>query len=266
MMDGLGVPLDHWVPSEEHALTFELDEEQFQGVISLYLDPEGVELEWDTYDWATVLEYPVSCTQIAVVVEAECDEPVTERQFLPMAQRQTHRYLNGILSHVRVELGQYWVRSLPLSALYLVSFVQETKAKWVHEDRETPVLEGIHSLGHRHALATDHYELLHSREWHAPFGPVTEDAWKEIHRSLLDQRHSPEKELIGNAKHHFSTLEYRTAAVKAVTALEVGLSPFVRERSKSKGVWHGGPQVPIVVSAWLLASPSICRPCWASTN
>ena len=105
MVDGFGVPLDYWVPSHEHALTFELEEEEFEGLISLYLDPEGVELEWDTHDWATVLEYPLSCTQIAVLIEAECEESVTEKQFLAMAQRQTHRYLNGILSYVRVELG-----------------------------------------------------------------------------------------------------------------------------------------------------------------
>lgn len=238
MMDGLGVPLDYWVPSQEHALTFELREEAFNGLISLYLDPEGVELEWDTHDWQTVLEYPVSCTQIAVVIAAESEEDVTDRQFLAMAQRQTHTYVNGILSYVRVELGQYWVRSLPLSAMYLVSFLEETKAMWLDEDRQKPVLEGVDSWEETHALATDYYELQHSHEWYAPFGPLTQDEWNQIHSRVLQQQHSTEQELMGNAKHHFSTLEFRTAAVEAVAALELGLSSFVRERSKAKGVSH----------------------------
>jgi len=128
------------------------------------------------------------------------------------------------------------VRSLPLSALYLVSFAQETKAKWVDGERETSVLEGINSWKHPHALATDYYEVLHSHEWYAPFSPLTMDAWKDIPRSLLEQHHSPEKELMGNAKHHFSTHEYRTATVEAVTALELGSSAFVRERYKCKAL------------------------------
>jgi len=235
MVDGLGIRQDYWVPSEEHALTFGLEEEQFEGGISLCLDPEGVELDWDTYDWETVLEYPLSCTQIGVVIEAECEEQVTESQFLAMAQRQTHRYVNGILAHVRVELGQYWVRSLPISALYLVSFVEQTKARWVHEDGETPVLEGIHSWVDQHPLATDYYELMHSREWCVPFSPLTKDEWEGFQRSLLDQPHSTEKELVGNARHHFSTREYRTAAVEAVAALEVGLTALVRQRTSPEG-------------------------------
>ncbi|HUS71404.1 MAG TPA: hypothetical protein VM075_11605 [Anaerolineae bacterium] len=236
MVDGLGVPQDYWVPSEEDALTFALDEEKFVGIISLYLDPEAVALDWDTHDWETVLEYPLSCTQIAVVVEAECDETATEREFLAMAQRQTHRHVNSILAQVRVDLGQYWVRSLPLSALYLVSFVQETKARWLHGDSETPVLEGIQYLGDQHPLAADYYELVHSRESLIPFVPLTKDAWEDIQSSPVEQHHSLKWELVGNARHHFSTMEYRTAAVEAVTALEVGLSSFVRERSKRTGV------------------------------
>lgn len=235
MMDGLGVPLNCWVPSEQHALTFGLCEERLEGVISLYLDREGVELDWDTYDWETVLEYPLCCTQIGVIIEAECEEEVTEREFLAVAQRQAHKYVNGILSHVRVELGQYWVRSLPISAVYLVSFVEETKATWVDEDHETPVLEGIHTLGHRHPLGTDYYQRLSSVNYHATYSPLTKDAWEEMGASLLDQRENPQKELIGNAKHHFDTHEFRTAVVEAMTAMEVGLSSFVRERSKSKG-------------------------------
>jgi hypothetical protein len=239
MVGGLGLPQDYWVPSQEYALTFAFDDERFVGAISVYLEPEGVELDWDTHDWETVLEYPLSCTKLGVLIEAECDDESTEREFLAMAQRQTHRYVNGILACVRVQLGQYWVRSLPISALYLVAFVQETKAKWLYEDHETRVLDGIDSLGDRHPLTTEYYELLRSADYHAPYSPLTKDVWDEIGTLVADRHENPEKELIGNAKHHFDTREFRTAAVEAVAALEVGLSSFIRQRARSKGAEGG---------------------------
>lgn len=222
------IDLHHWMPTDQDAIVFPFQKGKLKGIVSLNLDPEAVKPDYVVYgsgeqDWDVL---PGSCNQVIVRIEAECDGEVSDREFLSAAQALTARYLNKMLSYVRIELGQYWISLTRISEWGLYYFLLQAQAKWMDGHSEqvldswdialaTPPISDFYD----HSLALD------------------KTRWESISHFIQEEsEHDLAKMLMANAKQHFEDGNYRMAAVEALTSLDVGLTPFVRKRCKERGI------------------------------
>lgn len=229
MRDQFKGPLDPWMPTDQNALVFEVQAEKMRGTISLNVDPEGahIDWEWDGME-PEVLEYTESCNQLVVVIDAECDDAVTETEFIHFARELAHRYVNRMLSYIRVELGQYWVSSIPIARWDHWYFRLRTRATWLHGRNETPAM---------FAEITEWPAVPPISEFDDGINALDRTVRDSIYHFIEEERDpDPQRELIANAKRHFANGDYRTAAVEAVAALEVALYGFTSKRCKERGI------------------------------
>lgn len=225
------IALDNWAPREADTIDLAFDEEGLRGTISLDVPSESVETEW-AFDerGQPLVEYPIACSQLEVRIEADWGTDWAENEpCLEVAQQLTDRCVTRVLWHLAVQFGQYWVGSLPIREWSLRYFLIAGNALWLDESGESPV------LGEKDAMFA-----------FPPFRDVWESSlalsrarWKELGHAM-EGEHEPEpsRSLMANAKRHFGNGEYRAAVVEAVAALEVGLSPLIRQRCKKKGISH----------------------------
>lgn len=225
------IALESWAPSETDSINLAFDEESLRGTISLNLPSDSIGKEWEFDERGQPLfERPIACSQLEVRIEADwgADWAENEARF-KVAQRLTDRCVNTLLSYLAAKFGQYWVGSLPIREWSLRYFLKAGNALWVDESGESPV------LGQKDALFA-----------YPPFRDVWESSlalgsarWKELGYAI-ESEHEPElsRSLMASAKRYFENGEYRAAVVEAVTALEVALSPLIRQRCKEKGISH----------------------------
>jgi len=241
------ISLYYWMPGDEDDLTFEFRRGNITGSIYINLDPEAVEYDelTDTAgDWFRV---PLSCSRVVVRIEAECNGETTDREFLEAAKVRADKHLNDMLTYVRCELGQYWVGSMRISDWNLDYFLDRADAHWIHEQGESRVLEGVAKWfasppdrAFETAEISDFYSIvsLDKDKWDRIAGFVRGgEPYADLARTLM-----------ANAKRYFDEGEYRMAGVEAVTALEVLLPTFVKERLQERAICLPGPPG----LAWLL--------------
>ena len=107
-------------------------------------------------------------------IEGECDDEVTDKEFLRIAQALTAKYLNNMLSHIRIELGQYWVSLIRISEWNLNYFLLQANAKWVDEHGGAEVLQGLDKV-----LATPPLSDFYYRR-----PALDKTRWESISRSI----------------------------------------------------------------------------------
>jgi len=221
------IDLNYWMPTDQDALTFPFREGNLKGVISLNLDPEAVDYDYVEDVADRLRKVPLSCSQVVLRIEGECDDEVTDEEFLEIAQALTAKYLNDMLSYIRTELGQYWGSLIRISEWGLNEFLLQANAKWVDERGETEVLQEIEKVFAIPLPSDFYYRSL----------GLDKTRWGSISRYIQER---PDRDLtkilMANAKQHFEDGDYRMAAVEAVAALEVKLPRFFIERCKSRGV------------------------------
>ena len=204
-----------WIPGPATALRFEFREPGIEGEISLDLDFGRETVDWDeVFDetGARVGEIPLACNRLAILVEGECDDGVTEEQFLRIAQKLTHVYVNRMLSYVRVELSQHWVTPVPVSEWELYWFLYQADAMWVQDGEE---LEIANVKGFMFARPPD--ITFDDKDLALDLGrrqTLCDFMEKGVASAV-------ERELLASAKQFSVAFDYRMAAVEAVTALEV---------------------------------------------
>lgn len=218
-----------WTDAPENQLKFEYREGGVEGTIALNLDFMQM-TDWDSvFDESgkLVTNVPLACRRILVIIDAECNERVTEMEFLKTAQRLTDRYVNKMLSYVRVELSQHWVTPLSISEWGVRHFLYQGLAELYEDGRPVDLLDRI--------MVWDRTQGDRSFD---DRGAALYKSRREAVRAFIQEGGDPppERELIASAKQHFVTSEYRVAAVEGVSALELGLEQFVRKRCKERRI------------------------------
>ncbi|HUW95122.1 MAG TPA: hypothetical protein VMW58_05000 [Anaerolineae bacterium] len=244
------ISLHYWMPGDEDDLTFEFRRGNITGSIYINLDPEAAEYDdlMDTGgDWFRV---PLSCSRVVVRVEAECNGETTDREFLEAAKERADKHLNDMLTYVRCELGQYWVGSMRISDWNLNYFLDRADACWIEGHDQTRVLEGINK-----AFALPPDRAFETPEISDFYSTVSLDRAKWDRIATFVREGKPYADLtrtfMANAKRYFDEGEYRMATVEAVTALDVLLPTFVRERLQERAIRLPSARAPHI--AWTLA-------------
>lgn len=223
------IALDSWAPREAESITLPFDEEGFNGTISVNLSPDSVEGEWELDDDGQPLfRRPIACSQVEVHIEADWGADWIENEpCFKLAQQLTDRCVNRLLSYLAVQLGQYWVGSLPMREWGLIYFLKVGNALWLDGGGESP------ALGQKQGI----FAFPPFRDFWESSLAVDPDRWEKM-SSALGVEYAPElsSALMGNAKRYYENGEYRAAVVESVTALEVGLSALIRQRCKKKGI------------------------------
>lgn len=225
------IALDSWAPSEADSITLAFDEDGLSGTISLNLpsDAVGTVPEPDEHG-QPLYERPIACGQLGVRIEADWGTDWTENEpRLKAAKRVTGRYMKALLSYLAVQLGQYWVGSMPVHEWRLTDFLKMGNALWLEEPVQRPVLTQMQSI-----LALP--PLGGFLESSLPLGPRQ---WKELGQVIEGEREPQlSRSLMASAKRYFDSGDYRAAVVEAVTALELALSPLIRRRCNKRGISH----------------------------
>jgi hypothetical protein len=219
-----------WVPGPDTALRFEFREAGIKGVVSLDLDFSRETVDWEpVFDNAgkPLVEIPLACNRLAVVIEGECDDAVTEEEFLRTAQKLTHAHVNRMLAYVRIELSQHWVEPVPVTEWELYWFLQQADATWLQDGKEVEIekVKGFMFVMPPEMTFDDAGLALDLERRQALY---------DFMASQMDT--SVESELLATAKQSFVTFEYRMAAVEAVSALEVAFQRFIRTLSEARGI------------------------------
>lgn len=141
----------------------------------------------------------------------------------------TDMHVNGLLSYLTVELGQYWIGSLPMREWGLIYFLRKGNAAWVDAPGESPVLNQKQTI-FAYPPFRDFWEISLA---------VGADTWGAMSRAL-EAHYEPDlsRVLMTSGMRYFENGEYRAAVVESVTAIEVGLSPLIRRRCKKRGISH----------------------------
>lgn len=214
-----------WAGTDGDALEFRFVEPGVQGLVSLSLDmAEGVEYEIGYDERGREVDFPIGCRRIALMIEGECDQTVSEEEFLETARRLVDRYVNRMISYLRVELSHHWLKPVPMTEWSIDKFLHETRPMWVEGDEETPVW-----LGRALILVVGEDTRFDER---TPGLRVSrrDELWNFVQEGIGP---APERELMASAKQHFVAQEYGVAAVEAVSALEVGVERFLIKRYKA---------------------------------
>lgn len=230
LYDWSGRGIKFWIPGPATALRFDFHERGIKGTVSLDLDFSRETVDWDqVFDEAgkPVVDIPLACNRLTVVIEGECDDGVTEEEFLRIAQKLTHVNVNRMLSYVRVELSQHWVTPVPVAEWELYWFLHQAAAMWVQDGNEVEVAKAKGLM----------FALPPEMTFHDVGLALDLGTRKALYDFMDREVAAPvERELVATAEQFFVTFEYRMAAVEAVTALEVGLQRFVRRLCKTRGI------------------------------
>ncbi len=232
------IALKAWVPGDQDDLIFPFEKGKLRGTVFLNLDPQCVaydDLEFDGFDADGKESFrpvgPLVCSRVVMRVEGRSADHVTEEEFAEVAQQLTEEYLNRMLSYVRAELQQYWVDSTPIAKRKVNDFLRYARAKWIDELGEsTKAYRGV-GFGIMHLIPGSDHFYDHCVE-------LDEIKWQDVRAYIRrkEDNYTLSKTLLANAKQHFERGQYRVAAVEALSALEVALFPFVRERCERRGI------------------------------
>lgn len=225
------IALESWMPGDDDRIKLPFDRDGLAGAISISLSRDSVETEPEVDDQGRLLfERPIASRQLEVHVEADWGADWSQNEpRLKAAQQVTDMYVNGLLSYLAVELGQYWVGSLPIREWGLTYFLKAGNAIWLEGPGESTVLPQKQSI----------FAFPPFRDFWEISLAVGPESWGVMSHAL-EAHYEPDLSmaLMTTAMRHFQNGEYRAAVVESVTAVEVGLSALIRERCKKKGISH----------------------------
>jgi hypothetical protein len=225
------IALDSWLPGHDDRITVPIKLEDLAGTMSVNLSPESVEKEAESDDQGQLLFWrPIACGQLDVRIEANWGAHWADNKpRFKAAQELTSTYVNRLLSYFAVELGQYWVGSLPMREWGLPYFLETGRARWLDPSGESTVLPEKKGI----------FALPPFRDfWESSFavGPGT---WRDMSETLqAGYEPNLSRVLMAKAKRYFENAEYRAAVVESVTALETGLAALIRQLCGKKGISH----------------------------
>lgn len=232
------IALKGWVPGDQDDLTFPFEKGKLKGTVCLNLDRQGLDyddLDFDGLDADGKESFrpvgPAVCSRVVIRVEGRSADHVTEEEFAEVAQQLTDEYLNRMLSYVRAELQQYWVNLTPIAKRKANDFLRHARAKWIDELGESTKAYRAVGIGIRPLIPGSDNFYDHCVE-------LDEIKWQDIRAYIRhkEDNYTLSKTLLANAKQHFERGQYRVAVVEALSALEVALFPFVKERCERRGI------------------------------
>jgi hypothetical protein len=215
-----------WTPSEQDWTTVPFRKGALTGEVSLRLDPEAIYAE-EWYEDGLVGE--ASCDRVVVRIEGQCDSTISEEAWLRVAQELTDEYLNRMLSYIKSELQQYWVTTVPVSEWNLHLFIAKTSPKWLTESDQSEVRS-------RYAAVIVDLPVMEFYDRRHTLGT---GAWADIGGWIDAQDVDPAllaKTALANAKRSFEENNYAMAAIETITALDLAVPRFVKDRHSRQSI------------------------------